>query len=88
MGPHLSDWRQGNAFRDAGGLSRYRTRGGKIINFGSIWADGQSGNRGVQLEQRGIRGLSRTAARELGKYGITVNVINPTLSNRYDLTPS
>ncbi len=58
-----------------------RTRGGKIINFGSIW--GQTGNletAAYNSNKEAIRGLSRTAAREWGKYGITVNVINPTLT--------
>lgn len=56
-----------------------RTSGaGRIINFGSHW-----GQKGFELTvaynsaKEAIRGLSRTAAREWGKHGITVNVINP-----------
>lgn len=51
---------------------------GRIINFGSHW-----GQIGFELTvaynsaKEAIRGLSRTAAREWGKHGITVNVINP-----------
>jgi NAD(P)-dependent dehydrogenase (short-subunit alcohol dehydrogenase family) len=60
-----------------------KKRGGKIINFGSSW--GQTGNlytAAYNSDKEAIRGLSRTAAREWGKYGITVNVINPALRTR------
>ncbi|MCK9542785.1 MAG: SDR family oxidoreductase [Novosphingobium sp.] len=53
---------------------------GRIINFGSQW--GQIGNVGSVAYNAGkeaIRGLTRTAAREWGQYGITCNVINPTV---------
>jgi NAD(P)-dependent dehydrogenase (short-subunit alcohol dehydrogenase family) len=62
-------------------FSDMRRRGGKIINFGSIW--GQTGNletAAYNSNKEAIRGLSRTAAREWGTYGITVNVINPALT--------
>lgn len=56
--------------------------GGAVINFGS--RNGILGASGFGLyaaAKEGIRGLSRTAAREWGKYGIRVNVICPaTLS--------
>jgi NAD(P)-dependent dehydrogenase (short-subunit alcohol dehydrogenase family) len=54
--------------------------GGKIINFGSPAA--QRGNEGMgayNANKEAIRGLSRTAAREWGQYGINVNVISPTV---------
>ena len=57
-----------------------KDRGGKIINFGS--SAGQAGNPGFSgyaAAKEGIRGLSRTAAREWGKYKINVNVINPAV---------
>ena len=53
---------------------------GRIINLGSQW--GQIGNVGsvaYNANKEAIRGLSRTAAREWGQYGITCNVINPTV---------
>jgi len=53
---------------------------GRIINFGSFW--GQIGFEGAvayNANKEAIRALSRTAAREWGKHGITVNVINPLL---------
>ena len=55
-------------------------RGGKIINFGST--AGQTGGVGLAAYstfKEGIRGLTRTAAREWGKYKINVNVINPMI---------
>jgi NAD(P)-dependent dehydrogenase (short-subunit alcohol dehydrogenase family) len=57
-----------------------KTKGGKIINFGS--ATGQIGLGGAaayNATKEGIRALTRTAAREWGKYRITANVINPAL---------
>jgi NAD(P)-dependent dehydrogenase (short-subunit alcohol dehydrogenase family) len=57
-----------------------KDRGGKIINFGS--AAGQLGLEGFaayNATKEGIRALTRTAAREWGKYKINVNVINAGL---------
>jgi NAD(P)-dependent dehydrogenase (short-subunit alcohol dehydrogenase family) len=57
-----------------------KDRGGKIINFGS--ASGQAGLEGraaYNATKEGVRALTRTAAREWGKYKINVNVINPGL---------
>jgi NAD(P)-dependent dehydrogenase (short-subunit alcohol dehydrogenase family) len=54
-----------------------KQHGGKIINMGS--AAGQLGLEGYgayNATKEGIRALSRTAAREWGKYKINVNVIN------------
>jgi NAD(P)-dependent dehydrogenase (short-subunit alcohol dehydrogenase family) len=53
---------------------------GRIINFGSHW--GQMGYEGAvayNATKEAIRGLTRTAAREWGKYGITCNVIVPAI---------
>ena len=52
--------------------------GGSIINFGS--REGEFGGLGFGVyaaTKEGIRGLSRTAAREWGTHGIRVNVICP-----------
>jgi NAD(P)-dependent dehydrogenase (short-subunit alcohol dehydrogenase family) len=52
--------------------------GGSIINFGS--REGIHGGAGFGIyaaTKEGIRGLSRTAAREWGKHGIRVNVVCP-----------
>ena len=52
--------------------------GGSIINLGS--REGEFGGIGFGIyaaTKEGIRGLSRTAAREWGKHRIRVNVICP-----------
>jgi NAD(P)-dependent dehydrogenase (short-subunit alcohol dehydrogenase family) len=55
---------------------------GRVINFGSFWGQiGYEGAVAYDAAKEAIRGLSRTAAREWGKYGITVNVINPMLQS-------
>jgi NAD(P)-dependent dehydrogenase (short-subunit alcohol dehydrogenase family) len=55
-----------------------KVRGGCIINFGS--REGIHGGTGFGIyaaTKEAIRGLSRSAAREWGKYNIRVNVICP-----------
>lgn len=55
-----------------------RERGGSVLNFGTrqgIYGEPGDGIYGANKE--GIRALSRSAAREWGRYGIRVNVINP-----------
>jgi 2-hydroxycyclohexanecarboxyl-CoA dehydrogenase len=55
-------------------------RYGKVLNFAS--SSGQLGFEGItcyNAAKEAIRALTRTAAREWGRYGITVNVINPAL---------
>lgn len=60
-------------------LPHMKGRGGKIINFGSAnGIKGQEGTGAYNAAKEGIRALSRTMAREWGKYKITVNVICPT----------
>jgi NAD(P)-dependent dehydrogenase (short-subunit alcohol dehydrogenase family) len=57
-----------------------KERGGKIINFGS--GNGISAMKGTaayNCTKEAIRGLTRTAANEWGKYGICVNTIIPTM---------
>lgn len=55
-----------------------RERGGSVINFGTrqgIYGEPGDGIYGANKE--GVRALSRSAAREWGRFGIRVNVINP-----------
>ncbi len=53
---------------------------GTIINFGSgAGLNGQKGFAAYGSNKEAIRGLTRTAAKEWGQYGITVNVINPLI---------
>ncbi len=55
-----------------------KDRGGKIINFGSLAGQrGSAGSAAYNATKEAIRALTRTAAREWGRYRITVNVINP-----------
>ncbi|MBI2964249.1 MAG: SDR family oxidoreductase [Deltaproteobacteria bacterium] len=57
-----------------------KDRGGKIINFGSYLGQiGGEGTAAYNAAKEAIRALSRTAAREWGKYKINVNVINPAV---------
>lgn len=54
--------------------------GGRIVNTASITAldgGGTFSKTGYAAAKAGVQGLTRGAARELGKYGITTNVILP-----------
>jgi NAD(P)-dependent dehydrogenase (short-subunit alcohol dehydrogenase family) len=56
---------------------------GRVINFGS--GSGQTGSEGrlsYNAAKEAVRALTRTAAREWGKYGITVNAISPLIETR------
>jgi NAD(P)-dependent dehydrogenase (short-subunit alcohol dehydrogenase family) len=51
---------------------------GRIINMGSSSGQmGMEGNGSYNVAKEAIRALTRTAAREWGRYGITANVICP-----------
>lgn len=57
-----------------------RNHGGSIINFGSrAGIDGTAGLSIYAATKEGVRGLSRSAAREWGKFGIRVNVLCPAV---------
>lgn len=59
-------------------LPHMKANGGSIINFGSYEGiHGGVGFAAYAAAKEAIRGLSRTAARELGKYKVRVNVICP-----------
>jgi NAD(P)-dependent dehydrogenase (short-subunit alcohol dehydrogenase family) len=56
---------------------------GRVINFSS--GSGQTGSEGrlaYNAAKEAVRALTRTAAREWGKYGITVNAISPLIETR------
>ena len=54
--------------------------GGKIINISSIvGANGNIGQVAYGSSKAGIIGLTKSAAKELGKIGITVNAVAPGL---------
>ena len=57
-----------------------KERGGRIINTSSL--NGQVGRTftcAYNAAKEGVRALTRTAAREWAQYGITVNVVSPTI---------
>jgi NAD(P)-dependent dehydrogenase (short-subunit alcohol dehydrogenase family) len=55
-----------------------RATSGRIINLVSYWGMiGAEGAGAYNANKEAIRGLTRTAAREWGQYGITVNAISP-----------
>jgi NAD(P)-dependent dehydrogenase (short-subunit alcohol dehydrogenase family) len=54
---------------------------GRIVNFGSGSVfDGTAGQSHYVAAKAGVLGFSRSLARELGDYGITVNVVTPGLT--------
>lgn len=68
----------GTLYHMQAALPYLKENGGSIINLGS--REGISGGVGFgaySATKEGIRGLSRTAAREWGQYNIRVNVICP-----------
>ena len=59
-------------------LPYLKEHGGTIINLGSsTGVQGDPGFGAYAMAKEAIRGLSKVAAREWGRYGITVNVICP-----------
>jgi NAD(P)-dependent dehydrogenase (short-subunit alcohol dehydrogenase family) len=56
-----------------------KDRGGRIVNVGSaVGVEGTSGFLAYAMEKEAIRALTKVAAREWGRYGITVNTICPS----------
>lgn len=71
--------------RPAAALMRAQ-KSGRIISFSSGSAAGNSGQANYSAAKAGILGLTRTAARDLGKYGVTVNAIWPSAATRMTAT--
>ena len=62
----------------AAALEMKERGGGRIVNIGSInGLRGKVGQANYAASKAGVVGLSKTLARELGKYGVTVNVVAP-----------
>jgi len=71
-----------NLTRHASVLMRQQ-RYGRIINFtSSVALFGGSGQANYGAAKGGIAGFTKVCARDLGRYGITVNAINPHAETR------
>ena len=62
-------------------------RYGRIINTSSQAGLGNMGQANYSAAKEGIVGFTRTAARDLGRYGITCNAIRPRAATRMTMTP-
>ena len=62
--------------------------GGSIINIASIDAHHAAGGTSAYCASKfGVRGLSKVAALELGRYGIRVNCVNPAAGSNEMVEP-
>ena len=62
-------------------------RSGRIINYSSVSGlQGNSGQANYGAAKAGVAGLTRVAARDLGRYGVTVNAIAPGAATRMTAT--
>jgi 2-hydroxycyclohexanecarboxyl-CoA dehydrogenase len=62
-------------------LPAMKAHGGRIVNFGSgAGTMGMATRMSYNIAKEGIRALTKTAATEWGRYGITVNTICPIAS--------
>jgi 3-oxoacyl-[acyl-carrier protein] reductase len=71
--------------RPAAALMRAQ-KSGRIISFSSGSAAGNTGQANYSAAKAGILGLTRTGARDLAKYGVTVNAIWPSAATRMTAT--
>ncbi len=71
--------------RPAAALMRAQ-KSGRIISFSSGSAAGNSGQANYSAAKAGILGLTRTGAKDLSKYGVTVNAIWPSAATRMTST--
>jgi NAD(P)-dependent dehydrogenase (short-subunit alcohol dehydrogenase family) len=71
----------------AAGVIFRQQRSGRIINTSSTSGLGNMGQANYSAAKEGIVGLTRTVARDLGRYGATCNAIRPTAGTRLTLSP-
>jgi len=57
-------------------------RSGRIINTSSSSGLGNAGQANYAAAKEGIVGLTRTVARDLGRYGVTCNALRPAAATR------
>ncbi len=62
-------------------------RSGRIINTSSESGLGNAGQVNYSAAKEGIVGLTRTVARDLGRYGVTCNAIRPRAATRLTQSP-
>jgi NAD(P)-dependent dehydrogenase (short-subunit alcohol dehydrogenase family) len=62
-------------------------RSGRIINTSSESGLGNMGQANYSAAKEGIVGLTRTLARDLGRYGVTANAIRPRAKSRLTVSP-
>ena len=62
-------------------------RSGKIITFSSSSGLGSMGQANYSAAKEGIVGLTRTRARDMGRYGVTCNAIRPGAATRMTVSP-
>ena len=74
-----------NCIRAASGLMRQQ-RYGRIVNTSSEAGLGNLGQANYSSAKEGIVGLTRTVARDLGRYGVICNAIRPRAGTRMTLT--
>jgi len=62
-------------------------RAGRIVNTSSESGLGNMGQANYAAAKEGIAGLTRTLARDLGRYGVTANCIRPRAASRLTISP-
>ncbi len=62
-------------------------RSGRIVNTSSESGLGNMGQANYSAAKEGIVGLTRTAALDLGRYGVTCNAIRPRAGTRMTISP-
>ena len=60
---------------------------GRIVNTSSPAGLGNMGQANYSAAKEGIVGFTRTVARDMGRYGVTCNVIRPRAATRLTVTP-
>jgi NAD(P)-dependent dehydrogenase (short-subunit alcohol dehydrogenase family) len=75
-----------NTVKHASVLFRQQ-RSGRIINTSSESGLGNAGQVNYSAAKEGIVGLTRTVARDLGRYGVTCNAIRPRAATRLTISP-